>query len=393
MMLSSLSQRTEQMQPSLIRAIADRALGQKDVIPLMFGEGCWPTSDIAVHALQDALASNDHFYHPNSGKPSLRRAIADYQSALYNNQTAIENITVTASGMQALALTAQALISQGDRIIYIDPVWPNLPEVFKISGAETQPISLYPHQGRWQLDLDQLLSMLDTQIKAVLINSPNNPTGWVCSAEEQKIILDHCRKQGIWIVSDDVYARLYQHGSLAPGFQHLANEDDLLISINSFSKAWSMTGWRLGWITAPAALEKTFANLTEFNIACPAGFIQEAGLAMIERGEAEVSLLQHRLSKALTLTRSRLKHLAGVSFIEPDGAFYCFFSVRGLTDSLAFAHAILEQTKVGLAPGLAFGPAGEGYLRLCYAQDEQILNEAFDRLDEGFNAVRNSLLE
>ena len=154
-----------------------------------------------------------------------------------------------------------------------------------------------------------------------------------------------------------------------------------------------MTGWRLGWITAPAALEKTFAQLTEFNIACPAGFIQEAGVAMIEQGEGEISLLQHRLSKALTLTRTRLKHFEDISFIEPDGAFYCFFSVRGLTDSLAFAHAILEQTKVGLAPGLAFGPAGGGYLRLCYAQDEQLLNKAFDRLDQGFNAVRRSLLE
>ena len=275
----------------------------------------------------------------------------------------------------------------------IDPVWPNLGESFKIAGGQIDSTTLIARDGRWHLDMEQLLAKLTNKTKVLLINSPNNPTGWVCSAEEQKIILDHCRKQGIWIVSDDVYARLYQHGSLAPGFQHLANADDMLISINSFSKAWSMTGWRLGWITAPAALEKTFAHLTEFNIACPAGFIQEAGLAMIERGEAEVSLLQHRLSKALTLTRSRLKHLAGVSFIEPDGAFYCFFSVRGLTDSLAFAHAILEQTKVGLAPGLAFGPAGEGYLRLCYAQDEQILNEAFDRLDKGFNAVRNSLLE
>ena len=311
----------------------------------------------------------------------------------YGTSKTKQNITVTASGMQGLALTALALIDIGDRVVCIDPVWPNLGESFKIAGGQIDSTTLIARDGRWHLDMEQLLAKLTNKTKVLLINSPNNPTGWVCSAEEQKIILDHCRKQGIWIVSDDVYARLYQHGSLAPGFQHLANADDLLISINSFSKAWSMTGWRLGWITAPAALEKTFAHLTEFNIACPAGFIQEAGLAMIEQGEAEVSLLQHRLSKALTLTRTRLKHLAGVSFIEPDGAFYCFFSVRGLTDSLAFAHAILEQTKVGLAPGLAFGPAGEGYLRLCYAQDEQILNEAFDRLDKGFNAVRNSLLE
>ena len=387
MMLSSLSQRTEQMQPSLIRAIADRALGQKDVIPLMFGEGCWPTSDIAVHALQDALASNDHFYHPNSGKPSLRRAIADYQSALYNNQTAIENITVTASGMQALALTAQALISQGDRIIYIDPVWPNLPEVFKISGAETQPISLYPHQGRWQLDLDQLLSMLDSQIKAVLINSPNNPTGWVMSEEEQQALLAHCRHHGIWIITDEVYARLCRGRQVAPSFQHIASPDDRIISINSFSKAWSMTGWRLGWISAPAELETVLASLTEFNIACPAGSIQAAGEAMLKQGENEVHLLQHRIDTGFQIIKDRLGHHQRISFIEPDGAFYVLFGIDGFRDSLELAFRILEAGKVGLAPGAAFGPAAEGHLRLCYAQEPDKLKEACDRLDAVLNRL------
>ena len=390
--MQQTSERAHHLQSSLIRDVAEKGMQMQDILPLWFGEGQWPTSQIAIEAAQNALQAGDHFYQPNNGKPRLRSALAHYMNGLYGTSKTKKNITVTASGMQGLALTALALIDGGDRVVCIDPVWPNLGESFKIAGGQIDPTTLVARDGRWHLDMEQLLAKLTDKTKALLINSPNNPTGWVCSAEEQKIILDHCRKRGIWIVSDDVYARLYQHGPLAPGFQHLANADDLLISINSFSKAWSMTGWRLGWVTAPAALEKTFAHLTEFNIACPAGFIQEAGLAMIEQGEAEVSLLQHRLSKALTLTRTRLKNLAGVSFIEPDGAFYCFFSVQGLTDSLAFAHAILEKTKVGLAPGLAFGPAGEGYLRLCYAQDEKILNEAFDRLDKGFNAVRSSLL-
>ena len=387
------SERAHHLQSSLIRDVAEKGMQMQDILPLWFGEGQWPTSQIAIEAAQNALQAGDHFYQPNNGKPRLRSALAHYMNGLYGTSKTRQNITVTASGMQGLALTALALIDRGDRVVCIDPVWPNLGESFKIAGGEIDPTTLVARDGRWHLDMEQLLAKLTDKTKALLINSPNNPTGWVCSAEEQKTILDHCRKQGIWIVADDVYARLYQHGSLAPGFQHLANADDLLISINSFSKAWSMTGWRLGWITAPANLEKTFAHLTEFNIACPAGFIQEAGLAMIEQGEEEVSLLQHRLRKALTLTRSRLKHFKDISFIEPDGAFYCFFSVRGLTDSLAFAHALLDQTKVGLAPGLAFGPAGGGYLRLCYAQDEQILNKAFDRLDKGFNAVRGALLE
>ena len=391
--MQQTSERAHHLQSSLIRDVAEKGMQMQDILPLWFGEGQWPTSQIAIEAAQNALQAGDHFYQPNNGKPRLRSALAHYMNGLYGTSKTKQNITVTASGMQGLALTALALIDSGDHVVCIDPVWPNLGESFKIAGGQIDSTTLIARDGRWHLDMEELLAKLTHKTKALLINSPNNPTGWVCSAEEQKTILDHCRKQGIWIVADDVYARLYQHGSLAPGFQHLANADDLLISINSFSKAWSMTGWRLGWITAPATLEKTFAHLTEFNIACPAGFIQEAGLAMIEQGEAEVSLLQHKLSKALTLTRTRLKHFEDISFIEPDGAFYCFFSVRGLTDSLAFAHALLEQTKVGLAPGLAFGPAGKEYLRLCYAQDEQILNKAFDRLDKGFNAVKKSLFE
>ena len=391
--MQQTSERAHHLQSSLIRDVAEKGMQMQDILPLWFGEGQWPTSQIAIEAAQNALQAGDHFYQPNNGKPRLRSALAHYMNGLYGTSKTKQNITVTASGMQGLALTALALIDSGDHVVCIDPVWPNLGESFKIAGGQIDSTTLIARDGRWHLDMEELLAKLTDKTKALLINSPNNPTGWVCSTEEQKTIVDHCRKQGIWIVADDVYARLYQHGSLAPGFQHLANADDLLISINSFSKAWSMTGWRLGWITAPATLEKTFAHLTEFNIACPAGFIQEAGLAMIEQGEAEVSLLQHKLRKALTLTRTRLKHFEDISFIEPDGAFYCFFSVRGLTDSLAFAHALLEQTKVGLAPGLAFGPAGGGYLRLCYAQDEPLLNKAFDRLDKGFNAVKRSLLE
>ena len=391
--MQQTSERAHHLQSSLIRDVAEKGMQMQNILPLWFGEGQWPTSQIAIEAAQNALQAGDHFYQPNNGKPRLRSALAHYMNGLYGTSKTKQNITVTASGMQGLALTALALIDSGDHVVCIDPVWPNLGESFKIAGGQIDSTTLIARDGRWHLDMEELLAKLTHKTKALLINSPNNPTGWVCSTREQKTILDHCRKQGIWIVADDVYARLYQHGSLAPGFQHLANADDLLISINSFSKTWSMTGWRLGWITAPATLEKTFAHLTEFNIACPAGFIQEAGLAMIEKGEAEVSLLQRKLRKALTLTRTRLKHFEDISFIEPDGAFYCFFSVRGLTDSLDFAHALLEQTKVGLAPGLAFGPAGGGYLRLCYAQDEQILNKAFDRLDKGFNAVKRSLLE
>ena len=390
--MQQTSSRAYHLRSSLIRENAEKGMLMEDIIPLWFGEGQWPTSQIAVAAANKALETGDHFYQPNSGKPPFRDALCSYMNGLYGTKKTRQNITVTASGMQGLALTALALMDVGDKVVCIEPVWPNLAESFRIAGGQIDTLTLTARSGRWHLDMDQLLAKLTDETKALLINSPNNPTGWVCSAAEQQVILDHCRKKGIWVIADDVYARLYQHGTVAPSFQQLADEEDRLISINSFSKAWSMTGWRLGWITAPAFLEQTLAQLTEFNIACPAGFVQEAGLAMIEQGESEVELLQNRLRAALALTRTRLQNLGEVSFIEPDGAFDCFFSVAGLTDSLGFAHAILQHTKVGLAPGLAFGPAGEGYLRLCYAQDEPVLNEAFDRLEKGFQTARQAVM-
>lgn len=380
MNIPDISQRARYMRTSLIREIAEQGMGDENIIPLWFGEGCWPTSQIAVKAAENALAENDHFYHANSGKHSLRQTIADYQNQLYNRTLKHQNITVTASGMQALALASQAIINPSDKVVYVDPVWPNLPEVFKIAGAELEAVSLQPVQGRWHLDIDKLCAKLTPEHRAVLVNSPNNPTGWVMSEDEIQTLLNHCRKHDIWIISDDVYARLYRHGQVAPSFQHVAEPTDKILSINSFSKAWSMTGWRLGWIVAPAALEASLAHLTEFNIACPAGFIQSAGEAMLKQGEDEVQLLQQRIREGYEIVSTRLQEINTLSFLEPEGAFYVLFGIKGYSDSLALASKLLHEAGVGLAPGAAFGDAAEGHLRLCYAQEPETLIQACDRI-------------
>ena len=235
--------------------------------------------------------------------------------------------------------------------------------------------------------MDQFLSLITSTTKAVLINSPNNPTGWTMSAEDQKRVLEHCRKTNTWIVADDVYSRLCYNGSYAPNFLQICEPNDLVISVNSFSKAWSMTGWRLGWITAPKDLESVFAMLTEFNIAGPSGFIQAAGAKILKEGEEEVKKLQDRLSAALNLTEKRLQKIPNISFVKPEGAFYSLFRVNGIEDSLQLAKDLCHEAKVGLAPGIAFGPDGEGCLRLCYAQPLNVLNSAFDRLENYFSSL------
>jgi len=383
--LENISERSKKMDASKIREIAELGMLKSDVLPLWFGEGAWPTSPAIVKAAVASIESGNHKYQPNNGAMNLRHGICSYSNNLFDCELTPERITVSSSGMQGLKLTAELLITPGDEVIAIEPGWPSTSGAFKLAGANIKTVPLTPKNGSWHLDIDQLVDLLTPEIKAVIINSPNNPTGWTMTAADQKVILDHCRKNSIWIVADDVYARVYRHGKTAPSFLSIADADDLLISVNSFSKSWSMTGWRLGWIVAPASLEAKFGQLTEFNMSCTAGFVQEAGLAALKYGEDEVTILLNRIEAGYKFSATQLSSFERVEFIQPDGAFYCFFHVLGLTDSLAAAKEILHETGVGLAPGIAFGATGESYLRLCYAQPIDLLEKAFERLTPFLN--------
>ncbi|MDA5558528.1 pyridoxal phosphate-dependent aminotransferase [Shimia sp. MMG029] len=376
----SLSARVRALEASKIREVAEAGMKLGGVVPLWFGEGAWPTNPHIVDAAVTALRSGNHMYQPNNGALALREEICRYSNALFGADLRKEQITVTPSGMQGLMLAAQILTSPGDRVVAIDPSWPNIIGAFRAMGAEIAALPLTVEAGKWALDMDALLAMLTPQTRVFVINSPNNPTGWAMGAADQKIVLEHCRKHGIWVVADDVYSRLYRHGKTAPSFLSIATPEDRLISINSFSKCWSMTGWRLGWMVAPAEMEAKLGQLTEFNTSCTAGFVQDAGIVALRDGEDEVVSLTQKIQTGYQIAAERLSSFDRVTFVEPDGAFYLFFKVAGMYDSLQAAHDIMQKTKVGLAPGVAFGPQGEGYLRLCYAQPEDVLTEAFYRL-------------
>ncbi|MBO9474766.1 pyridoxal phosphate-dependent aminotransferase [Shimia sp. R10_1] len=376
----SLSARARALEASKIREVAEAGMKLGGVVPLWFGEGAWPTNPRIVDAAVTALRAGNHMYQPNNGALALREEICRYSNALFGADLRKEQITVTPSGMQGLMLAAQILTSPGDRVVAIDPSWPNIIGAFRAMGAEIATLPLTVEAGKWALDMDALLDLLTPQTRVFVINSPNNPTGWAMGAADQKIVLEHCRKHGIWVVADDVYNRLYRHGKTAPSFLSIAAPEERLISINSFSKCWSMTGWRLGWMVAPAEMEAKLGQLTEFNTSCTAGFVQDAGIVALRDGEGEVDSLTQKIQTGYQIAAERLSSFDRVTFVEPDGAFYLFFKVAGMDDSLQAAHDILQKTKVGLAPGVAFGPQGEGYLRLCYAQPEDVLTEAFDRL-------------
>ncbi len=380
-----ISRRAAELAPSLIRDIANAGIGQPDVIPLWFGEGCWPTSGVVVEAARRALADGDHFYQPDSGKPEFREEISAYYRRIYGAEIHPSRVTVTASGMQAVALVAQALVDPGDRAVVVGPTWPNVGEALRISGAVVVEHTLVPAGERWSLDLQRLLDRIDTNTRLVFLNSPNNPTGWTISPAELDTLIEHCRHRRVWLITDDVYGRLHHGHRHAPNALTRIEPDDPVISVNSFSKAWSMTGWRLGWITAPASLEFTLAMLTEYNISGVAGFLQAAGIAALRHGEPEIERLQQRLLTLRALVGDHLGGIDGVRYLEPEGAFYSFFGIDGMTDSVAAAKSVLAGCGVGLAPGRAFGPSGEGHLRLCYAQHADTLGTALERLAAYFN--------
>ena len=380
------SRRAAELAPSLIRDIAEAGFGQPGVIPLWFGQGCWPSPAVAVEAARAALRDGDHFYQPNSGKPELRDEISAYHRRIYGVDVDPRRVTVTASGMQALALVAQALVDPGDRAVVIGPIWPNIRETLRISGAVVVEHALRPAGGRWSLDVERLMEDVTEGTRLLFLNSPGNPTGWTITPKDLDAVIEHCRHHRVWLVTDDAYSRLCYGHPYAPNALTRTEPDDPVISVSTFSKAWSMTGWRLGWIVAPAGLEAALAMLTEYNIAGAPGFVQAAGIAVLRDGEPDVALLQRRLGSLRPLVGQHLAGIPGIRYFEPEGAFYSFFGVDGMTDSVTAAKGILATCGVGLAPGRAFGPHGEGHLRLCFAQPPETLTTALERLADYFAA-------
>jgi len=378
---------------SQIREVANEGLGDPAILAFWFGEPDEVTPAYIRDAAVAALAAGETFYTQNYGIPELRQAIAAYVTRLHR-PVPESRIAVTASGMSALMLAIEALIDPGDRVVCVTPLWPNLTEIPKILGATVARVPLSFGRDGWTLDLDRLLAALTPETRAVMINSPNNPSGWTIDRESQRTILEHCRERGIWIVADDVYERLfYASGACAPSFLDIATADDRLVSTNSFSKAWLMTGWRLGSIVAPTALMRDLGKLIEYNTSCSPAFVQRAGVVALERGESTVARLRssHRgLLHLCARMRRRDDHAERQSTTAeskpaPAGAMYAFFKVDGVADSLEFCKRLVRDAKLGLAPGSAFGPEGEGFVRWCFAASEERLAEGIARLSAFMN--------
>lgn len=373
------------LRASKIREVANAGMSRDDVVAFWFGEPDEITPDFIRQAAVDALDAGETFYTQNLGIPALREAIAAYVTRLHG-ATAVDNIAITNSGLSALMLVAQALVGHGDRVVAVTPLWPNLVEIPKILGADVETIALQFTPAGWRLDLDRLLQALTPQTKAVFINSPNNPTGWTIDAASQQAILQHCRRHGIWIIADDAYERLYYAGTsngapaVAPSFLDIASREERVISTNTFSKSWLMTGFRLGWIVCPKALTAALSTLIEYNTSCAPPFVQRAGVVAVRDGEGVTVRTVNRFRQARDYLVSRLREMPGVQTALPAGAMYAFFRVDGVDDSLSLCKRMVADAGLGLAPGIAFGPEGEGFVRWCFAASEQRLADGIERL-------------
>jgi aspartate/methionine/tyrosine aminotransferase len=377
------------LEASKIREVANAGMGRDDVLAFWFGESDEVTPEVIRQSAIESLQRGETFYSHNLGLPELRQAIARYTSALHPAVDA-SRIAVTSGGVSALMLAVQALVDAGDEVVAVTPVWPNLTAQPAIMGAQVRTLPLVPVNGQWTLDLPALRAAVTSKTKLLIVNAPNNPTGWTMTRDEQQAVLDRCRQTGTWILADEVYERLYYEptaNGCAPSFLDISKADDRLVVTHSFSKSFLMTGWRLGWLVLPPAMVDGIGKLIEFNTSCASVFTQRAALTAIEHtGEITPRVVAH-----LKLCRDTLVPLLaavpGVQVASAKGGMYAFFRLEGFGDSLEVAKRLVAEAGLGLAPGNAFAPEAQGWLRWCFASKDP------QRLVAGVERLRNWLAQ
>lgn len=369
------------LRASEIREVANVGMARKDVLKFWVGESDQPTPAFIREATAKALMAGETYYTHNLGRADLREALSAYLTGLHDQPIAFERLGITSAGVNALMLVSQAVVAPGDKVVVTTPAWPNIVEIPRILSARLETVALDRAQGRWRLDLDKLMTALTLDTRALFLNSPNNPTGWTLPAEDRAAILERCRKYGIWLITDDPYERLiFGPGKSAPSFLPLAGDDERVISTNTFSKAWRMTGWRMGWMVLPKSLVQSMGVVIEYNTSCVPDFIQSGAIAALNEGEPSIAELRAELAAAKDQVVGGLRQMPGVEAPEPEGGMYAFFRIEGVTDSVALAKDMIEKSALGLAPGSAFGPEGQGWLRWCFANRPETNAAGLERL-------------
>ncbi|MDP9813308.1 aspartate/methionine/tyrosine aminotransferase [Rhizobium tibeticum] len=378
--VSSLSPRAVQAPESGIVEVVNYARGRDGLLPLWVGEGDLPTPEFISRAATDALSGGETFYTYQRGIPELRQALSDYYARHFDITLPVEHFYVTGSGMQAIQIAVQALTSPGDELVYLTPAWPNIAAALEIAGTRSVGVQLTFEGGKWAVDLDRIAAAITPKTRAFFINTPSNPTGWTASKDDLVAILALARKHDLWIMADEIYARYYFAGGRAPSFLDVMEPDDKVMFVNSFSKNWSMTGWRVGWIVAPPQTGQVLENLIQYSTSGVAQFMQRGAVAALNDGDEFVQSNIDKAKRSRDILCDALIATNRVETLKPDGALYAFLKIDGVTDSRKAAIDIVDKTGVGLAPGTAFGSGGEPFLRACFLRDPTQIQTAADRL-------------
>ena len=389
--MPSVARSVQNVPHSRIRELAEIAMSMDGVLRLYFGESNLPTPGYIKQAAVRAIEEGYTFYTENAGLPSLRRAIAENYRRLHGVELdPAREIVVTASGVQALNMGIRCALDPDDEAIMLTPAWPNASSSVMMANATVRHLPHALEGRRYRVDFDALEAAFTPRTRLLIYTSPSNPLGWVATLEDQRKLLDFARRHDLWLLADEVYDRLYWAGERlsdpAPSILRIATRDDAVVVVHSFSKSYCMTGWRLGWLIARADMAAKATQLNEFVISHAASFAQKAGETALAEGEPELAVMLERLKANRDLCLEALGGVKGLTLPTPDGAFYLFPRIDGLRDSFGFCLRLLEETRVGLAPGVAFGEGGEGSVRICYAAERSILEPAMDRLTKFLRA-------
>ncbi|MBN9511086.1 MAG: pyridoxal phosphate-dependent aminotransferase [Alphaproteobacteria bacterium] len=378
--MGAIRQQIEVLEDSPIVEVFRLGVDHPDVIGMWAGEPDVPTPAFICEAASRALAEGRTFYSHNRGTPALRAAIAIYLQRLWNVDVADARVALTLSGMNAVMLVGQATVQPGDNVVTVTPSWPNIMRAMQVNGAEVREVLLERGNEGWRLDLEALFAACDTRTRLIYLASPGNPTGWMIARDQAERLLNFCRQRGIALLSDEVYHRIVYDRPVAFSFLEIARPDDPLFVVNSFSKAWAMTGWRLGWLVYPETAVDAFEKLIQFNTSGGLEFLQAGCIAALERGEEFVRFFVDRCRVGREIANARLDAIPRVRNIPSNGAFYAMFEVDGVADTLAFCKRAVTEAHIGMAPGTSFGRGAERLVRICYAKSPENLNTAMDRL-------------
>jgi len=350
------------------------------LIPLWAGEGDLPTPGFISDAASAALAAGETFYTWQRGIPELRQALARYYGRHFGKDFAPEEFIVTSSGMHAIQLAIDAVAGHGDELVYLSPAWPNFAAAAGVAGAVPVPVVLDRSGNGWACDVDKVRAAITPRTKAIFVNSPSNPTGWTADRETLTALLDLARERGLWLIADEIYSLFHYGGERAPSFLDIVRPDDRVLFVNSFSKNWAMTGWRIGWLKTHRDLQQVFENLNQYSTSGVPAFLQRGAVAALDEGDGFIAEQVERARSARDIVCDRLLSTGRVDLSPPAGAFYLFFRIQGITDTRAAAFDIVDNAGVGLAPGTAFGAGGDDYFRLCFHRRLDQIEEAADRL-------------